>query len=81
MRPSDENAAARMRLYRERSRSGQIPVVVSIDEVGWEVALTEAGFLTASDPDKKAIGEALSTMLDVLLHADLDTLLLRRNAP
>jgi hypothetical protein len=45
------------------------------------VALTEAGFLTASDPDKQAIGEALSIMLDKLLHADLNTLLLRRNAP
>jgi hypothetical protein len=70
-----------MRLYRERGRSGQIPVVVSIDEINWTEALAEAGFLPASDPDKKAIGEALSVMLDRLLHADLNTLLLRRNVP
>jgi hypothetical protein len=80
-RPPDATAAARMRRYRERGRSGQIPVVVSVDEIAWQMALSEAGFLRDPDPDKKAIGEALSTMLDRLLHADLNTLLLRRNGP
>jgi hypothetical protein len=80
-RPTDVTAAQRMRLYRERQANGDIPVVVTVNEVGWEVALTEAGFLTDPDPDKKAIGEALSVMLDRLLHADLSTLLLRRNGP
>jgi hypothetical protein len=70
-----------MRLYRERGRAGQIPVTVSVDEVGWEVALGEAGFLRDPDPDKKAIGEALSVLLDRLLHADLNMLLLRRHGP
>jgi hypothetical protein len=71
--------AARQRRHRERARSGQIPVVVAIDEVGWEVALTEAGLLTEPEPDKAAIGHALSRLLDVLLHVDLATLSRRDN--
>jgi hypothetical protein len=65
---TDVTAAARQRLRRERQANGQIPVIVTIDEVGWEVALTEAGFLTVSDPAKAAIGRALSHMLEVLLR-------------
>jgi hypothetical protein len=51
--------------------------MVCIDEVGWTVALAEAGFLkvsAASDPTKLAIGEALSVVLDLVLHADLTEL-------
>ena len=64
----------RQRLHRERQAAGKIPVMVCIDEVGWTVALAEAGFLkvsAASDPTKLAIGEALSVVLDLVLHADL----------
>jgi hypothetical protein len=59
-------------------------VLVSIDEIGWTVALTEAGFLkvsATSDPTKLAIGEALSVVLDLVLHADLTALLSQRDIP
>jgi hypothetical protein len=73
------NDRDRQRARRARLAAGQIPVVVCIDEVAWQVALTEAGFLTHADPDKKALGDALSVMLDRLLHADLATLSRRDN--
>lgn len=80
-RPTDATARIRMRALRERRANGRIPVTVTVSEIDWAVALAEGGFLTDPDPDKAALGQALSTMLDRLLHADLNTLLLRRNAP
>ena len=73
------SARDRQRARRARLAAGQIPVVVSIDEVAWSEALSEAGFLSDPDPDKQAIGRALSHMLDRLLHADLAALSRRDN--
>jgi hypothetical protein len=78
-RPADATATQRQRLRRERQANGEVPVTVTINEVDWEVALTEAGFLSDPDPDKQALGRALSHMLAVLLRADVATLSRRDN--
>lgn len=70
----------RQRLCRARQAQGQIPVTVIVDEIEWVCTLVDAGFLTPNlQEDRRAIGRALSRMLDLLLRTNLADLMSRRD--